>query len=44
MLSDREMNDAPAVVREEHQNEEHAASDGGNREEVDRDQGCCVIG
>jgi hypothetical protein len=39
----RKVDDAPTLVREQHQDEEHAASDGWDRKEVHRDQSRHVI-
>src|SRR5262249_24115318 len=44
MVGDREMGDAPAMVREQYEDEEHAARDGRDREEVHRDQRGHVVG
>ena len=38
MFRDREMDDSSAVVREQDEDEQHAASEGRDREEVHRDQ------
>jgi hypothetical protein len=38
MLGDPEMDDAPTVVRQQHQDEQHAAGQGRHREEVQRDR------
>jgi hypothetical protein len=44
MLGDREMDETPTFVREEHQDEEHAARHGRHREKVHRNHGPQVIG
>ena len=44
MVGDGEVDDSPPLMCEEHENEEHAASNGLDREEVHRDQGGHVIG
>jgi hypothetical protein len=44
MLSDVEVDDAPAVVSEHDEDEENAAASGGHGEEVDRDQVADVVG
>ena len=44
MLRDRHMDDSSALMREQHQDEQHASGDGRDGEEVHRDQGHGVIG
>jgi hypothetical protein len=44
MLGDREMDDAPVVMREQYEDEEHAARHGRDREELHSDQRRHVIG
>jgi hypothetical protein len=44
MLRDREVDDSPALVCEQHQDEQHTSSERRDREEIHRDQGGCVIG
>ena len=44
MLRDRKVDDSSALVREQHQDEQHVSGEGQDREEVHRDQGRCVIG
>jgi hypothetical protein len=44
MLGDIEVEDAPAVVGEHDEDEQHAQARGGNREEIDRDEVPDVIG
>jgi hypothetical protein len=43
MFGNRNVHDAPAFVRQEYQNEEHAACDRRHREEVHRYQSGYVI-
>ena len=44
MLGDVEVEDAPAVVGEHDEDEQHAQARGGNREEIDGDEVPDVIG
>lgn len=41
---DRQVDDSSALVREQHDDEQHVSREGRDREEVHRDQACCVIG